>query len=236
MRVERVPIRPIHRVEGSGKRATSLSLYCPFRARSFDVEHCRACPRRVSWCEDPAAPGASIVCASDDTPILAHAAALHVGMRRSHARFDEVALQTPIGLVMAPALVAIRHDAGLDALHRELEGQTGRVLPVVTDDGRLLGVVTADHLVPQAQLGESSPDLRWLLSLLSPSTVREVMTAHVVAFPEEGRVADALDAMISERVRYLPVVNAGGEVVGMVWDLNILSWLAGAQRRSDGAP
>jgi CBS domain-containing protein len=224
MQVERVPIRPIHRVGKSGRRERTLSVYCPFRARSFDVEHCRACSRCVSWAEDPNAPGASLVCASEDVA----AAAVYLGSRRTRGRFDEVARQAPIGLVMDPSATVVHHDADLETLRSELKGQTGRVLPVVGDDGRLLGVVTVDHLVPTA--ARARRDVRELLSLLVPSTVREVMTARVVAFPESGRVADALEAMITERVRYLPIVTAGGEVIGIVWDLNILSWLARRQR------
>jgi CBS domain-containing protein len=230
MHVERVPIRHIHRVGRDGKRARALSVYCPFRGRSFDADHCGTCPRRVTSADDPDAPGAFMVCASEDEPVLATAAAIYVGSRRPHGHFDEIARDAPIGVVMAPSLVIVHRDAALDALRDELEAKTGRVLPVVADDDRLLGVITADHLAPPPPAPESRPDLRELLSLLAPSTVRDVMTAHVVAFPESGRVVDALDAMITERVRYLPIVRADGVVIGIVWDLNILSWLARAQR------
>lgn len=234
MRVERVPIRPIYRVGSSGKRKKTLSVYCPFRARSAAAEDCRACPRCVTGTDELGGHAAAIVCASDGTPTFARVDAPHKAPRPSHGRFDEIAMQTPIGMVMAPFLVALDHDVPLDAARGELTGRTGRVLPVVAYDGRLLGIVRADHLVPPPPAFESRRDVRELLSLLAPSTVREVMSAHVVAFPESGRVADALDAMITERVRYLPIVTSDGTVIGIVWDVDILSWLARTRRSADG--
>jgi CBS domain-containing protein len=225
MRVERVPLRPIEQVGSRGKRRRRLSVYCPFRARSFEAEHCRTCARCLSWAENEEAHGASIVCASDGEATAARAESVRPGRFR-----DKLATDAPIGLVMPSSVVVVHHDLELETLRRELAGQTGRAFPVVSDDGRLLGVVAADQLAPAPPASRARRDLRELLSMLEPSTVGEVMGAHVVAFPESGSVADALDLMITERVRYLPIVTAEEEVCGLVWDLNILSWLARARR------
>jgi len=230
MRVERVPIRTTTRLTPGGERRTELSIYCPFKARTFPMEHCARCEHLVSWAEDPTAPGAHIVCEGDHPQESAEvrALAMHFGDRAT-GKFEEIAARTPIGVVMDSSFVIAHGDLEIAELRRHLGEKTGRVLPVVDEDGALLGVVASDRLSTPPPPA-SRPELHAFLAKLVPTTVREVMTAHVVAFPEAGRVRDALNAMLQERVRYLPVVSEGGVVVGLVWDLDLLSWLAQAHR------
>lgn len=233
MRVERVPIRSTVRLTRDGERVRSLSVYCPFRGRSFSTDTCESCARLVTWTEDPAAEGAHIVCASEheDTDEI-RALALHIGDRMGGA-LEELGHRTPIGVVMDTAVTCVSGDVEVEALRQYLGQKTGRVVPVVNDQGTLLGVLATDRISPSIPPpGDSRPELRTLLSHLAPKTVSEVMTAHVMAFPESGRVHDALNAMIVERVRFLPIVADDGSVVGLVWDLDLLSWLAKAQKRT----
>ncbi len=228
MRVERVPIRTTTRLTPGGERHRELSVYCPFQARTFGAEECQHCARLVTWTDDPTAEGAAIVCASEQTET--RAVALHFGDRMSGS-LEEEAARTPIGVVMASTCVTAEGELEIAELRLMLGEKTGRAFPVVDRDGALLGVISADRLGPSVPPPPPSrPGLRELLSRLAPTKVREVMTAHVVAFPENGRVREALNAMLVERVRYLPVVSSEGTVVGLVWDLDLLSWLARANR------
>jgi CBS domain-containing protein len=230
MRVERVPIRTTTRLTPGGELRRDLSIYCPFKARTFAVEHCRKCEHLVSWADDAEAPGAHIVCEGEhpqESPEV-RALAMHFGDRMT-GKFEEIAARTPIGVVMETSFTIAHGDLEIAELRRHLGEKTGRVLPVVGEDGTLLGVVASDRLSTPPP-PPSRPELHAFLAKLVPTTVREVMTAHVVAFPEAGRVRDALNAMLVERVRYLPVVSADGVVVGLVWDLDLLSWLAQAHR------
>jgi CBS-domain-containing membrane protein len=219
MRVERIPIRSTVAIGRGGAKERSLSVYCPFRHRSFALEHCRTCPRVVTWSEAPDESGAHIVCASEDEP---RAIAIHVSEQRLTGKLETVAATTPIGVVMDTSNLCVTDDLALDELRELIGGQTGRALPVVNARGQLLGVVAPD----QAATSSRGVDVVEILRRVAPRTVRDVMTAHVVAFPESGRVREALNAMLVERVRYLPVVSENGEVIGMVWDLDLLTWLA----------
>jgi CBS domain-containing protein len=229
MRVERIPIRTTTQIEGDGTYKQTLSIYCPFRGASFTTEHCRVCPKLVAWAEDAASPEAAVICASDDVPEAARAVALHLGDRLS-GRFDDVGAHTPIGVVMDRTTLAVSEEVDLDALRRELGAATGRVLPVVDAGGRLLGVVASDRLRSSVPPRDRAHSVAEMLSRVAAKSVSEVMTAHVVAFPEGGRIRDALNVMIVERVRYLPIVTEHGELVGMVWDIDLLSWLARSDR------
>jgi CBS domain-containing protein len=225
MRVERVPIRSTVAIGKGGRRSRALRVYCPFQHRSFAVDHCRTCPHLVTWTEDPEERDAQIVCAGGEEP---RALAIHLADQRLAGKLEAVAATTPIGIVMETRSMCVHEDVMLDDLRDAIGGQTGRALPVVSADGQLLGVVALDQATP------STPDLATFLRRVAPRTVRDVMAAHVVAFPESGRVREALNAMLVERVRYLPVVSESGAVIGMVWDLDLLGWLAHG-RGSEGA-
>jgi CBS domain-containing protein len=235
MRVERVPIRTTTRLTPGGEHRRELSIYCPFQAKTFPAAHCEHCTRLVSWTDDPGAEGASVICASEDARAAeeeteSRAVALHFGDRMT-GPLEEEAARTPIGVVMAATCITAEGELEIADLRRALGEKTGRAFPVVDRDGTLIGVVSADRLTPSVPAPPPSrPGMSEFLRRLVPTTVREVMTAHVTAFPEGGRVRDALNAMLVERVRYLPVVSAEGAVVGLVWDLDLLSWLARSHR------
>src|SRR5688572_31691915 len=79
-------------------------------------------------------------------------------------------------------------------------------LPVV-DDGRLVGVVTdRDMYIALATRNRLASDL----------TVGEVATATVITAAPEEEVREALNRMERALVRRLPVVNPGGDVVGVI--------------------
>lgn len=61
--------------------------------------------------------------------------------------------------------------------------------------------------------------------------VTEIMTRHVVcAYPDLGLSA-LLEVMIQERLGCVPVVNEGGQPIGMVTKLDIVEHLVGGARR-----
>jgi CBS domain-containing protein len=80
-------------------------------------------------------------------------------------------------------------------------------LPVLGDDGRVLGVVTDRDLC----LALTTRDLK-------PSTVNvdEVMTKEVFSCAEDDDILDALATMRERRVRRLPVLTGSGQLAGIV--------------------
>jgi CBS domain-containing protein len=46
--------------------------------------------------------------------------------------------------------------------------------------------------------------------------VRDVMTANVISVPAQATILEAARTMLRNRVSGLPVVNANGQLVGMV--------------------
>ena len=121
------------------------------------------------------------------------------------------------------------------------------LLPVVGEEGRLEGVISEKDLeiallVPYVTPyvkphlneahGASSSDSREALShiaatnVLTPleraqsCTVSEYMTSPAVAVDEQADIADALDLMLSHRLKRIPV-TANGRLVGLIGRVDI---------------
>lgn len=117
-------------------------------------------------------------------------------------------------------------------------------LPVIDDDGRLVGMVTERDLLRRAELGTEHARRRWLEFLLSTGDlaaeyvhahgrkVDDVMTTEVVSVTPDTPLADVVDLMERRGFKRLPVVR-DDKVIGIVSRANFLAALS---RRMDEAP
>jgi CBS domain-containing protein len=96
--------------------------------------------------------------------------------------------------IMTSPVVTVTPDAGLKAAAATLVEHGVNAVPVVADDGRLVGIVSeADLLRPEAPAGagRGSPPARQ-----GPRTVREVMTQAVYTISEDADAAAAARLML----------------------------------------
>jgi len=84
---------------------------------------------------------------------------------------------------------------------------------VVTDGGRLVGMITERDLLQRVVAARRDP---------AATPVREVMTAEVVCGRPETTLEEARGVMKNRRIRHLPVTDAEDRLLGMVsiGDLN----------------
>ena len=97
-------------------------------------------------------------------------------------------------------------------------------LPVVDDDGVLIGIVTgADLLRARVPHPRRSPLLVGEPAAgLLPRSVGEVMTTDVLSATPWTDVGDLGERMRSQGIRSVPVVGPGGELVGIVSRRDVL--------------
>lgn len=88
----------------------------------------------------------------------------------------------------------------------------------ITEDHKIRGVVTDRDITIRATA----------MGLPGDTEVEKVMTRTVVAVQEDSDINFVLGLMAEHRVRRLPVLGSGGEVVGVV-SLTDLSLLLGQQ-------
>ncbi len=134
--------------------------------------------------------------------------------------------------VMTPEPVTVRPDTSLRELVELLINRDYRAVPVVDEEGRLLGIITNTDLIERGGLrmrvellGALDPAaLAHELDALAASgaTAAAVMTRQVVTVSPDERVAAAAHLMVSHRLKRLPVVDAASRVVGMLSRADIL--------------
>ena len=129
--------------------------------------------------------------------------------------------------VMTAEVVAVRRDTTFKELAAALRQHRVSAFPVVDDHQKVIGVVSeADMLAKEAM---AEPGV--VAELLHHSDVRKaegvtvssLMTHQVVTVSPDDSIEQAARMMHFLKVRQLPVVNAGGELVGIVSRSDLLS-------------
>jgi acetoin utilization protein AcuB len=153
---------------------------------------------------------------------------------------DATTPETPPPLVVADRMrrpvVTIRRDETLDAAWGLLQRRKVRHLPVVDDEGRLVGIVTdrdLRHALIDPRLRRRArhllaPTLATAASLaatarsLAALPVEQVMTRGALAVSPATTLREAALLMHERRVGAVPVVEAGGRVVGMLSEVDVV--------------
>ncbi len=116
-------------------------------------------------------------------------------------------------------------------------------LPVVAENGRLLGIITDGDLLRRAGLSTrldgsealSAVDWQQKLAALSAQTVTaaSLMTAPVITITPTAPLSQAVQQMVTHHLKRLPVVNEQGRLIGWVSRVDILRALEHRQPISD---
>jgi len=129
--------------------------------------------------------------------------------------------------VMTAEVVAVRRDATFKELAAVLRRYRVSALPVVDDAGRVIGVVSEADLLAKEALADPGvmaevlhrKDVRKAEGL----TAGDLMTSPPVTAAPEDPIEQAARMMHFMRVKRLPVVNSGGQLVGIVSRSDVLA-------------
>jgi len=143
-----------------------------------------------------------------------------------------------VGDVMTREVVTVRPETPMRELVEDLVNRRFRAVPVVDEEGHVVGIVTNGDLVRRGGLPVrlellqtfDTPALHAQLARLAEPhrEVGEVMTSPVVTVRPEVDVRQAAALMIRRRLKRLPVVDAAGRLVGIVSRVDLLRTVAGA--------
>ena len=140
-------------------------------------------------------------------------------------------LRTTVSDVMATDVVTASPDASFAELARLLHGAGVRAVPIVDRTGVLMGVVSEADLMASAARPDTAPG-RWRArhvrrdqpeAKAGATTAAELMTPFVEAVAPTTTVATAARLMVERHLRWMPVCDAAGCVLGVVSRSDVLS-------------
>ena len=116
-------------------------------------------------------------------------------------------MKTKVKDVMTPDVRTCRPDASLAEATKEFWDADCGALPVVSDEGRVIGMITdRDICIAVATKGRTADRI----------AVREVTTNQAHTCLADDDIAVALQTMKTHQVRRLPVVDAEGHLRGIL--------------------
>jgi CBS domain-containing protein len=129
--------------------------------------------------------------------------------------------------VMTTEVVAVRRDTTFKEMAATLHRYRVSAFPVVDEHERVIGVVSEADLLPKEALADPGlvtevlhhRDVRKAAGL----TAGDLMTHPAVTASPDDPVGHAARLMHSLRVKRLPVVNSGGQLIGIVSRADVLS-------------
>jgi CBS domain-containing protein len=138
-------------------------------------------------------------------------------------------MKTSVKDVMTSQVVAVRRGASFKELAARLRQYRVSAFPVIDDDGKVIGVVSeADMLAKEALNGDRAGTITAMLHRREKEkadaiTAGDLMTHPAVTVTPEDAVEHAARLMYTLRVKRLPVVNAGGRLVGIISRTDVLA-------------
>ena len=117
-------------------------------------------------------------------------------------------------------------------------------LPVLDEQGKLVGVLSEGDLIRRSELGTEKHRSRFIAFILGPGRaahdytkshsrfVRGVMTEEVIAVAEDTSIEEIVGLMEKHAIKRMPVMR-GEDIVGMVSRSDLLRALVAASRRRE---
>jgi CBS-domain-containing membrane protein len=133
--------------------------------------------------------------------------------------------------VMTAPVVTARESAPFKEIVRTLTEHRISAVPVLDAADRVVGIVSEADLLPKEEYRDEPAAFSLLMSRAeqvsrlkaAADTARELMSAPVVTVQDDQTVVDAARLMDRQQLKRLPVLDAGGCLVGIVSRVDLLT-------------
>jgi CBS domain-containing protein len=150
--------------------------------------------------------------------------------------------------VMVAPVITVKPTASVKEAAEMLVENRISGLPVVDDDGKLVGVVSEGDLLHRVEAG-TDRRRSWWLQLFTGDTrlaseyieaharkVADVMSRRVITAPPDTPLSDIAIRMEKNAINRVPIVDSGGQLVGIVSRANLVQAIATAPRSAEAPP
>lgn len=122
---------------------------------------------------------------------------------------------------MTKNVITVTPGVSMMKASRMMKEHDVRRLPVVDDDGRLLGIVS-DRDVKEASPSKATTlDMHELYYLLSEIKVKDIMTRNPISMRGDDSMEQAALVMVDKHFGAIPIVDESGKVTGIITDSDI---------------
>ena len=125
---------------------------------------------------------------------------------------------------MSKGVITVDVDDSMSDATRIIKENNISMLPVMKK-GKLVGVVTDRDLKRASASDASSLEIHELLYLLSKIKVKEIMSKDPVTVPPDFTVEETAEILMKNKISSVPVVDKGGQVVGVITQNDIFKVL-----------
>jgi len=144
------------------------------------------------------------------------------------------ARRTAISEVMTRAPVVVGEDLGIEQLMLLFRERGLSRVPVVNEEGNLIGIVSKTDLVEDLYLRGDTDEIDQRGAELDQHVhevgqiVRDVMSRVPFSLPATMSLLDAAQRMLANHVHAVPVTSeADGRVIGILSTTDMMAWVAG---------
>lgn len=124
---------------------------------------------------------------------------------------------------MSSDVITVKPETTLPEAHQIMTNEEIRRLPVVDNDGRLVGIITIGDIRSAEPSPATSLSIWEMNYLLSSLKIEKIMTKHPKTIAAEATIAEAARMMLEFRVSGLPVVDSNHRVIGIITESDIFS-------------
>ena len=129
---------------------------------------------------------------------------------------------------MSTNVVTVTPNTMLSTAHRLMVDKQIRRLPVVKNNGKLVGIVTRGD-IRGAEPSSATTLTIWEINyLLAHLKIKEIMTRDPLSVSLEASLAEAANIMLAKRISGLPVVDKKGRVVGIITESDLFRFMVKA--------
>lgn len=145
--------------------------------------------------------------------------------------------------IMVRDVITVSPDEEVSEAIKLLTDYDISALPVIDDDGKLVGVLSEADLLHRAEIGTEKGHSLWLEAVMPASKlaeefakshgrrVEEIMTTDLVTATEDTSLSEIAMLLERHRIKRIPIV-ADGELVGIVSRSNLIQALASLQMQA----
>ena len=125
---------------------------------------------------------------------------------------------------MSKEVITVRADDSMADATRIIKENNIGILPVMKKD-KLVGVITDRDLKRASASDANSLEIHELLYLLSKINVEEIMSKDPITVPPDFTVEETAEVLMKNKISGVPVVDEGGQVVGVITQNDIFKVL-----------